>query len=92
MFAHAFVRNAYLAGTPIALACGTTGWFVVLRAQVNPKRVTPPEGFEEFTFANGALTEGIVRRGAGGDEVLDEDDPGESATDAGRERPGVVAC
>jgi hypothetical protein len=34
MFAHAFVRNAYLAGTVIALACGTTGWFVVLRAQV----------------------------------------------------------
>lgn len=34
MFAHAFVRNAYLAGTLIALACGTVGWFVVLRAQV----------------------------------------------------------
>lgn len=34
MFAHAFVRNAYLAGTLIGLACGTTGWFVVLRAQV----------------------------------------------------------
>jgi zinc/manganese transport system permease protein len=34
MFDHDFVRNAYLAGTFIALACGTTGWFVVLRAQV----------------------------------------------------------
>lgn len=34
MFAHEFVRNAYLAGTFIALACGTIGWFVVLRAQV----------------------------------------------------------
>jgi zinc/manganese transport system permease protein len=34
MFSHEFVRNAYLAGTPIALACGTIGWFVVLRAQV----------------------------------------------------------
>jgi zinc/manganese transport system permease protein len=34
MFAHDFVRNAYLAGTFIALACGTAGWFVVLRAQV----------------------------------------------------------
>jgi zinc/manganese transport system permease protein len=34
MFAHDFVRNAYLAGTPIALACGLIGWFVVLRAQV----------------------------------------------------------
>lgn len=34
MFAHEFVRNAYLAGTGIALACGTVGWFVVLRGQV----------------------------------------------------------
>lgn len=34
MFSHEFVRNAYLAGTFIALACGTVGWFVVLRAQV----------------------------------------------------------
>jgi zinc/manganese transport system permease protein len=34
MFAHDFVRNAYLAGTFIALACGTVGWVVVLRAQV----------------------------------------------------------
>lgn len=34
MFTHDFVRNAYLAGTFIALACGTVGWLVVLRAQV----------------------------------------------------------
>jgi zinc/manganese transport system permease protein len=34
MFAHEFVRNAYLAGTLIALACGLTGYFVVLRGQV----------------------------------------------------------
>ncbi|MGI9183525.1 MAG: metal ABC transporter permease [Solirubrobacteraceae bacterium] len=34
MLAHEFVRNAYLAGTFIALACGTIGWFVVLRSQV----------------------------------------------------------
>ena len=34
MFAHDFVRNAYLAGTPIAVCCGLIGWFVVLRAQV----------------------------------------------------------
>ena len=34
MFAHEFVRNEYLAGTFIALACGAVGWFVVLRAQV----------------------------------------------------------
>jgi zinc/manganese transport system permease protein len=29
-----FMRNALLAGTFIALACGVSGWFVVLRAQV----------------------------------------------------------
>jgi zinc/manganese transport system permease protein len=34
MFAHEFVRNAYLAGTFIALACGAVGWLVVLRAQL----------------------------------------------------------
>ena len=34
MFAHEFVRNAFLAGTVIALACGLVGYFVVLRAQV----------------------------------------------------------
>ncbi len=34
MFAHQFIRNAYLAGTPVAFACGAIGWFVVLRAEV----------------------------------------------------------
>jgi zinc/manganese transport system permease protein len=34
MFDHDFVRNAYLAGTFVALACGSTGWFVVLRGEV----------------------------------------------------------
>ena len=34
MFAHEFVRNAYLAGTFIALGCGVVGWFVVLRGQL----------------------------------------------------------
>jgi zinc/manganese transport system permease protein len=34
MFAHEFVRNAWLAGTFIAMACGTVGWFVVVRGQV----------------------------------------------------------
>ncbi len=34
MLAHEFVRNAYLAGTAIALACGVVGWFVLLRAQL----------------------------------------------------------
>jgi zinc/manganese transport system permease protein len=34
MFSHAFMRNAYLAGTFIALAAGLIGYFLVLRNQV----------------------------------------------------------
>jgi zinc/manganese transport system permease protein len=34
MLAHEFMRNAFLAGTFIALACGLVGYFVVLRSQV----------------------------------------------------------
>jgi zinc/manganese transport system permease protein len=34
MFTYQFVRDAYLAGTFIAIACGLVGWFVVLRGQV----------------------------------------------------------
>jgi zinc/manganese transport system permease protein len=34
MFAHEFMRNAFLAGTFIALACGLIGYFVVIRSQV----------------------------------------------------------
>ena len=31
MFSQEFMRNALLAGTFAALACGVSGWFVVLR-------------------------------------------------------------
>jgi zinc/manganese transport system permease protein len=34
MLSHEFMRNALLAGTFVALACGVSGWFVVLRGQV----------------------------------------------------------
>lgn len=34
MLSHEFMRNAFLAGTFVALACGLVGYFVVLRAQV----------------------------------------------------------
>jgi zinc/manganese transport system permease protein len=34
MFAHEFMRNAFLAGTFVAAACGMVGYFVVLRSQV----------------------------------------------------------
>src|SRR5262249_40349935 len=36
---------------------------VTLRAQVRTKTVATPEGFGEFTFANGNVKEGIARRG-----------------------------
>ncbi|HEX5225848.1 MAG TPA: metal ABC transporter permease, partial [Solirubrobacteraceae bacterium] len=34
MLSQEFMRNALLAGTFVALACGACGWFLVLRAQV----------------------------------------------------------
>src|SRR5450755_220011 len=34
MLSQEFMRNALLAGTFVALACGVCGWFVVLRGQV----------------------------------------------------------
>jgi zinc/manganese transport system permease protein len=34
MFFHPFMRNAFLAGTGVAVACGLVGYFVVLRGQV----------------------------------------------------------
>jgi len=34
MLSHEFMRNALLAGSFVALACGICGWFVVLRGQV----------------------------------------------------------
>jgi zinc/manganese transport system permease protein len=34
MLGEEFMRNALLAGTFVALACGVSGWFVVLRGQV----------------------------------------------------------
>lgn len=34
MLAHEFMRNAFLAGTAVALACGLVGYFLVLRGQV----------------------------------------------------------
>jgi zinc/manganese transport system permease protein len=34
MLSHEFIRNAYLAGTFVALACGVVGWFTVVRGQV----------------------------------------------------------
>ena len=34
MLGQEFMRNALLAGTFVALACGVSGWFAVLRGQM----------------------------------------------------------
>jgi zinc/manganese transport system permease protein len=60
MFAHEFVRNAWLAGTFIALACGVVGWFVVARAQV----------FAGDAFSHVAFVGAIAAAAAGVDERI----------------------
>ena len=59
MFAHDFVRDAYLAGTCIALACGVCGWFVVLRGQVFAGDAL---GHVAFVGAIGAAAVGVDER------------------------------
>ncbi len=59
MLAHAFVRNAYLAGTCIALASGLAGWFVVLRGQVF---ATDALSHVAFVGAIAAATVGLGER------------------------------
>ncbi len=55
MLAHEFMRNALLAGTPIALACGLVGYFVVLRSQV----------FAGDAFSHVAFTGALAAAAAG---------------------------
>ena len=59
MFAQEFFRNALLAGTLIALACGLVGYFVVLRAQVFAGDAL---SHVAFTGALGAAAAGIDTR------------------------------
>ena len=54
-----FMRNAFLAGTLIALACGLVGYFLVLRAQVFTSDAL---GHVAFTAALGALAFGLDPR------------------------------
>jgi len=54
-----FMRNAFLAGTLIALACGLVGYFLVLRAQVFTSDAL---SHVAFTAALGALAFGIDPR------------------------------
>ncbi len=55
MFAHEFMRNAFLAGSAIALACGLVGYFVVLRSQV----------FAGDAFSHVAFTGALAAAAAG---------------------------
>jgi uncharacterized protein YfaS (alpha-2-macroglobulin family) len=69
------VAVGYLAGG------GARGLPVTVRTQVLPRSVPEFEGFEGFTFANGAVAEGIKRTA--------EDDDEEPATDGPRATPAV---
>lgn len=60
------VSVRYLAGG------GASGAPVTLRALAGTRAFPPPEDFEGFTFANGAVTEGIVRAGAESEEESEE--------------------
>jgi zinc/manganese transport system permease protein len=59
MFAHAYIRNAFLAGGFTALACGLVGYFVVLRAQVFAGDAL---SHVAFTGALGAAAAGVDAR------------------------------
>jgi zinc/manganese transport system permease protein len=56
VFAHEFIRNAFLAGTFVAAACGLIGYFVVLRSQVFAGDAL---GHVAFTGALAAAAAGI---------------------------------
>jgi zinc/manganese transport system permease protein len=55
MFDHEFMRNAFLAGSAIAIACGLVGYFVVLRVQV----------FAGDAFSHVAFTGALAAAAAG---------------------------
>jgi zinc/manganese transport system permease protein len=59
MLAHEFMRNAFLVGTFVALACGLVGYVVVLRAQVFAADAL---GHVAFTGALAAAAAGIALR------------------------------
>jgi len=59
MLAHEFMRNAFLGGTFVALACGLAGYFVVLRAEVFAGDAL---GHVAFTGALAAAAAGVDLR------------------------------
>ena len=54
---------------------------VKLRSEIGPKYISPFEGFDEFVFGNGAVKEGIVRRG----EMIESEEEG-AGEDTGNDR------
>jgi uncharacterized protein YfaS (alpha-2-macroglobulin family) len=72
------VAVAYLSGG------GARRLPATLRAQIQPRALTPFDGFENFVFANGGVKEGVTRRTRG-----DEDDDGEETTGDPRGKPAV---
>jgi alpha-2-macroglobulin len=59
---------------------------VTMRAQLQPHAFPTFEGFENFVFANGAVTEGVTRRARGDDD--EDDEEGESPQPA-KGKPAV---
>jgi zinc/manganese transport system permease protein len=59
IFAHPFMRNAFLAGTAIAVAAGLVGYFLVLRAQIFTSDAL---SHVAFTGALAALAVGLDER------------------------------
>lgn len=70
------VNVQYLAGG------AADGLPVVLRAQIRTKTFESAPEFDRFTFANGAVKEGVVRRGVSEEETDEENPPA-------NEKPGV---
>lgn len=60
MFAHAFIRHAFVAGTPLAAAAGLMSYFVVLRGQV----------FTGDALSHVAFTGAVAALAAGADARL----------------------
>ena len=65
------------------LAGGAAGLLPIkLRNEIGPKSVPPFEGLDDFTFGNGAVREGILRRG----EVLESEEESTEESRDGRKR------
>jgi uncharacterized protein YfaS (alpha-2-macroglobulin family) len=65
------------------LAGGAAGLLPVkLRNEIGPKSIPPFEGLDDFTFSNGAVKEGILRRG----EVLESEEESTEEGMDGRKR------